>query len=237
MYYGASAHFKTLSTVTTPATALLPGASRGASPFDLTTVSAVETELGVESSAQNNAYFQRVITACSLKMAQHCKRSFAIQTYQDTIFPLRDPPFRIATGGLDPVQTAQRPLISGSVTVTENGTTLVENTNYVVDYALGQITRYDPNDYPIPFDEWMIVVQYKAGFAPSAPDFSILADAAIEFVKFRYFARFRDPGLKSENVVGVYEAAYLWGTGPGGPLDIPGPVAEMIERYRVPTIG
>ena len=237
MYYGATAALTQTTVVLTPATPP-SGASASASPYDLTTVTNAAFELQLGEGVALDQWLQRVITACSLVMAQYCNRIFPLQTYQDTIFPKRDPPMRIAVGGLDVVQLRRWPSVSPIVSLTENGVALTENTDYVVDYEKAQVSRYDPNTaYIIPWDEWPIVVQYQAGFAAGSADMAVLEDACLDFIRYRYFARLRDPTIRQENVEGVYSASYLYNTGPGGPDDIPGTVAEKINRYRTPVIG
>jgi hypothetical protein len=79
-----------------------------------------------------------------------------------------------------------------------------------------------------------IVIEYQGGFASIPND---VQDAAIQLVKARWFARKRDPNVRSENIEGVYQADYWYGTGPGGPGDLPNFVAERLGRYRVPVIA
>ena len=239
MFYGATADLTHITTVVTPATG-----SGGAGPYDLTTLAAVKAEPWYTPSLAD-AWLQRIITACSNSIGQYCNRVLVVQTYQDTIFPRRDPPMRIAVGGLNVVQVTNFPVIApagsppvSNVSVTENGVALIENTDYIVDYDMGQITRYDPNTaYVMPWDEWPIVVQYKAGYAAGTPDMALLADACITFVKWRAFVSTRDPGLKSQSIPGDIEQTFLWGSGPGGPLNIPAEVTGIIDNYRVPAMG
>ncbi|KAF2991151.1 hypothetical protein OGR47_02715 [Methylocystis sp. MJC1] len=223
MYYGAPARFTTVSTVVT-----------AAKSHDLTTLATVKEELDLKTSdATRDKVLARYITAGSKAIANFCNRVFAVEAIQDQFYPRRDPPMRIAAGGVDPIQLTRWPLVSIS-SLSENSRALAENSDYIANYDLAQLTRYDVNTYPIPWDEWQIVVQYKAGYASVPSD---LEDACISYVKFRHFSRMRDPGVKEENVQGVYSAQYLWGTGPGGPGDLPVQVADAVARYRVPVIA
>lgn len=61
-------------------------------------------------------------------------------------------------------------------------------------------------------------------------------EAIVLLGKMRWLARTRDPMIRSQNVVGVYEAAYWAGTGIGGEGDMPADVTEKLDRYRVPSI-
>lgn len=79
-----------------------------------------------------------------------------------------------------------------------------------------------------------ILVQYQAGYSDIPDD---LQDAALQLVKAKWFARTRDPKLRSENVVGAYEAQYWFANGPGSEGEFPPDVQAVIDRYRVPTIA
>jgi len=236
MYYGSSPLSTILSTVVTPATPPT-GAAQSASPYDLTTVEDAAFELQLTSSNDLDKWLQRVITACSLGIAQYCNRVFPLQTYQDTFFLQRDPFPGVIIGGAAPLQLKYEALAAGSSSVTENGVALVLGTDYLEDPGLSQLTRLDMRGFPMRWPKFEIAVQYQAGYAADSDEMTILADACLQFVKFRYFSRLRDPGIKSENVVGVYEASYLWGTGPGGPNDIPADIAGKIDRFRVPVVA
>jgi hypothetical protein len=225
-WYGASSLFKRTTVVTTAATAL-----SGASPFDLTTVAVLTGEPWFQQTL-NPIWLQRVLTACSISIANYCNRIFAQQTYTDTFFPQRDPPISVTIGGVDPLQLAYFPMTSGSSVVTENGVALVLGTDYLEDPELGQLTRLDVNGWPMRWPKLGLVVQYQAGYTMAAipPD---LADAAIEFVKWRYYSATRDPSLKSQEIPGDISQSFLYGTGPGGPDDIPAVVSGKIDRYRI----
>lgn len=233
MYYGSSPLSTRISTVVTPATAKSPG-----SPYDLATLAQVKAEPWYSAGANvSDVWLQRIITACSNTIADYCNRIFQVQTYKETIFLQRDPPIAVTIGGAAPLQLKYEALVAGSSAVTENGNALILGADYLEDHESSQLTRLGFNGYPMRWPKLELTAQYKAGFAPGSPDMAILADACIDFVKWRWMSAKRDPALKSENVVGVYEAAYLWGTGPGGPDDMPAGVAEKIRRYRVPVIA
>jgi len=225
-WYGHTALFRHTTVVTTAATA-----TGGASPFDLTTVSILNGEPWYQTTL-SSVWLQRVLTASSVSIANYCNRIFALQTYTDTFFPQRDPPISAAIGGLDPLQLAYFPMTAGSSIVTENGVLLVLGTDYFEDPELGQLTRIDINGLPMRWPRFEMVVQYQAGYALSAMP-ADLVDAAIDFVKWRVFSGTRDPGLKSQEIPGDISQSFLWGTGPGGPDDIPAPVAGKIDRYRI----
>lgn len=122
------------------------------------------------------------------------------------------------------------------VTLVENApispTPLAEGVDFLVGYGLGQVTRLfsidgQPKAFSLP-----ITAIYGAGFSTIPDD---LQDAVILMVKGRYYARTRDPMIRSQNVTGVYEAAYFFATGPGGQGDLPVDVMAKLDRYRVPV--
>ena len=228
MYYGRSSIFTTISTITTPAVSYL-----------LTDLPTVKAELDLTSTdANRDAVLTRYILACSQAIQTYCNRNFAVETIQDQFFPQRDAPISPIIGGLSPLQLSKWPIVSiASVVEWAMSTTpytLTAGADFLADDDNGSLTRLDKFLYPKRWSIVPITVIYQAGYASIPPD---VIDACITFVKFRYFARMRDPSLKSENVAGVYEASYLWGTGPGGPDDMPAQVAGALERYRVPVIG
>ncbi len=114
-------------------------------------------------------------------------------------------------------------------------TPLIAGVDFMLDSSLGQIERLSNGRSVRAWPDQPIVVEYRAGFDPIPAD---LYEAVIRLVKMRWFARSRDPLIRSENVVGVYEAQYFFGTGPGGPADMPNDIAALLDReYRVPVIA
>jgi hypothetical protein len=201
---------------------------------DLTDLATLKAELNLTNiDAARDAVLNRYIAASSQQLETYCNRRFAAETIEDRFFPPRDPPFRIAVGGADPLQLSRWPIIS-IASVTENGKALAAGTDFLADSELGHLTRLDVISYPTKWDAWPIVAQYKAGFTTLPAD---LVDACIQLVKWRYFSRLRDPGVRSENVSGVYEAQYWLGTGLGGPDDLPAEVAAKVARYRLPVVA
>jgi hypothetical protein len=228
MYVGRSSQFHIVSTITKAAASEL-----------LTDLATVKAELNLVSvDANRDAVLTRYIAACSQAIQTYCNRIFAVQTIEDQFFPQRDAPISPVIQGVDPIQLSRWPIVA-LLSVVEwpssaNPVTLTSGTDFLEDDDAGQLIRLDKFGAPKLWSTAPLTVQYSAGYATLPAD---VVDACIDFVKFRYFARMRDPSLKSENVVGVYEASYLWGTGPGGPDDMPATVAGKIDRYRVPVIG
>jgi hypothetical protein len=113
-------------------------------------------------------------------------------------------------------------------------TPLAEGVDFTVDARLGQIDRLCAVAGRLRAWSRPATIVYSAGYAAIPDD---LQEAVILLAKTRWFARARDPMVRSENVSGVYEAAYWLGTGIGGQGDLPIDVAEKLERYRVKAMA
>lgn len=125
-----------------------------------------------------------------------------------------------------------------SVTIVETPTLsarpLAEGVDFLIDRENGFVDRlWHTNRQPKPWGLPAAVV-YPAGFSTMPED---LIEATILLVKMRWFARGRDPMLRSEAVDGVYTAAYWLGTGIGGQGDLPVEVTEKLDRYRTPVVA
>ena len=134
-------------------------------------------------------------------------------------------------------------LTSGSappayVTIVENAgytpTPLTEGLDYIVDPVEGQVDRLwyvdgSPKSWGFP-----VTAIYNAGYSTIPDD---LQEAVILLAKMRWFARNRDPMLRSQSVPGIYEAQYWLGTGLGGQGDLPVDVTEKLDRFRVPVVA
>ena len=124
----------------------------------------------------------------------------------------------------------------------ENPQPLAEGVDFLSDYnanspdfSKGWLTRlFQIDGTPRRWTGIPILVQYQAGYADLPDD---LQDAALQLVKAKWFARNRDPKLRSENVVGAYEAQYWFANGPGSDGEFPPDVQTVIDRYRMPTIA
>ena len=114
--------------------------------------------------------------------------------------------------------------------------TLAEGRDFLVDAELGQIERLDPVGRPRLWNAMPTQVIYPAGYTAATLPADI-EDAILQLVKARWFARQRDPLIRSQNVEGVYATTYALGAGIGSDNDLPVDVQGMLERYRVPTIA
>ena len=198
----------------------------------MTTLVNVKAELGIEEAILNTV-LARYISAASKAVEQFCNRTFVAETILDKWFPQRDPGISLVTTGPDPLQLSQWPIVTGQLgTVTEAGIALVEDTDFLTDYGLGQLIRLDVTGYPRAWRQYPITVQYQRGFVPIPSD---IEDAVIRTVAQRYFARGREPNLKSENIPGVMAASYAI---PGGSdASLSPDVISLLDNYRVPVVA
>jgi hypothetical protein len=209
-------------TVTTPA-----------GSTDLVTLADVKTELGISGTA-DDAWLNLTITRASSAAALYCGRVFVVQTYSEQIFPAREHYPEQVPDCLDVLQLSAWPIV-GTVTVTPNGASaLVQGTDFLVVTDLGQLLRRFDDGNLRKWDSEPVTVAYQAGYATIPAD---LQDAVIDLIKGRWYARSRDPGLRQESVDGVWSGTYWFGTGPGGPADMPDYVAAKLDRYRVPVVA
>jgi hypothetical protein len=208
--------------------------SAPASSADLVTLADVKLELGITSVA-DDAWLASVITRASSAAAVYCCRDFVVQTYSEQVFPDTEPfPWQVPDD-FSVLQLSRWPIV-GAVTVTELGATaaLVQDTDFLIVADVGQILRRDEDGKLSTWCSTPLIVEYQAGYAIIPAD---LQDAVLEIVKGRWYARRRDPQLRQEQIDGVYSATYWFGTGPGGPADMPDYIAAKLDRYRVPVIA
>lgn len=223
-----------VTTIITPATPAFDGQAA----YDLVDIATVKDELGITDTLRDKSLF-RWITQASAAAAKFCNRVFPVQTYQDQFFPPRDYfPAPTVIGGLDPLQLTRWPLtpatlpaIPGDLTVTENDIALTAGTDFLIKDDVGQLIRLNINGWPKRWPALPIVAEYAAGYDLTDPQFADLVDGVLRMIKGRYYAQERDPALKSENIVGAYEATYAL-TGSLSPE-----TQELLTKYRVPVFG
>jgi hypothetical protein len=91
----------------------------GGAPYDLVSLADVTEELLITDPTQN-AWIAKQISKSSDAITQYCNRVFQPQTYQDEIWPFRDPyPWQIP-GTLFPLQVSKWPLLSTPSTAGTN---------------------------------------------------------------------------------------------------------------------
>jgi len=203
--------------------------TEAAESYDLTTLDVVKDELGVTDNSKNAA-LERYIAGASAAAAQYCNRVFQLETVEERIWPARaGSPL---SGSFDKLQLSRWPVVE-IVSLTEDGTVLVEDTDFVVDGATGQITRLDGSGTRRCWSACPKVILYQAGYAAIPAD---IEDAVIRMVKGRWLARGRDPNLKSQEIPGVLSQSWWIATGAENGNMAPD-IVDILDNYRVPVIA
>ncbi|MDO1582426.1 phage head-tail connector protein [Rhizobium oryzicola] len=211
--------YRIITTVVTPA-----------SSQRLASLDDVKAELGITDATQD-ALLGRLIDVCSAAAAQFCDRVFPLETVKDEVWPDREPHGCQVLPGIHVLQLSRWPV--GTVaSVTENGDPLTDGVGYRVDPVVGQVHRFDASGYPCPWRAWPLAVEYEAGYAAVPLD---VQDAVIRLVRARYFAKGRDPYLRSESIEGVRSASWWVPTGTDAAA-MPPDVADILSNYRQPQV-
>lgn len=222
---GPSGRFAVISTITSQAAS-----------HDLTTLAIVKAELNLTTvDANRDTVLSRYISEASAAVENFCNRVFVIEAIKDRFYPSREVPLQSIVGGVDPLQLTRYP-VTALVSIKEDGETLVEDEDFILDDARGLLFRLDANAYPTRWGAYPIVAEYSAGYATVPSDVS---DAVIRTVSGRYYARGRDPMLKRESVPSVWEAEYWVAAGKDdtGGGNLPPGVQSLLDNYRQPVIS
>lgn len=207
-----------------------------ANNYNLVDLVTLKILLGI-GNTDTDAYFNLVIPQASADIANYCNQPIVVETIQASYWPTRDGWPWVVRGELAPLQLPRWPLLSvASVVETIAGvpTTLLAGIDYIADMETGQLTRLGHNGYPRNWHANPIVVVFDAGYAIVPPD---IVGVVVDIIKGKLAARARDPMLRSENIAGVYEAAYWFGAGPGSDGGMPSTLTGPLSRYRMPVIA
>lgn len=169
----------------------------------LTSLDSVRDELQLLDTT-NDRYVTALIDRASAAIVKHCGRPFALQTAVEifrsgTEAGLRPFANQVAPYGT-PLQAVQRPLVLSLFPVVEitsltnASSTLVEDTDFEVDYGAGLVDRL----FGVSVAIWAstpITITYQAGYdlLDEIPD--DLEAACLQLVKTSYFARNRDSNV------------------------------------------
>lgn len=204
--------FKT--TVTTPA------ASK-----DMTVLATVLAELGLTGTdASRDALLAALIKQASAAIVAYCQRELASETVRDDF---RTEAERRCIEAL----ILDRTPVTALGTVVENGVTL-GGADTELDPATGFLYRLDGQDCRIAWAHAKITVAYTGGFVMLTTLPNDLERACIDLVKHRWFARARDPLVKSKDVVDVGREDYWVGGAPGQEGGMPPEVTLLLDPYR-----
>lgn len=207
-----------------------------AASYDLVDLATIKTRLNITDTAQD-AFLALAIREASKAVANYCNRNLVVEVVSEMIWPVREPVWGVLRGGVAPLQLTNWPvtaLTSVVETIAGTPTTLTQDTDYRLDAAKGQVLRLDPFLYPCRWKANAISVSYSAGFATIPDD---VVAAVSELVKMRLYAQGRDPMIRQENVHGVIDTTYWFGSGPSATSGIPSSITGRLDNYRVPVIA
>jgi hypothetical protein len=168
-----------------------------ADSFDLVSIDAARVAVGGTVSV-----LQDLVTRASDVIARHCGRVFRLETVSEQ--------FRLDRMQQDLVLT-RYPVIAdplSPVSIVEGTNTLIEGTDFEIDYTKGTVTRLH-NDRICHWSRCKTIVVYSAGYDQLADVPPALQRACLELVAIYYNSSDRDPLLRSEIVTGLGEKSYF----------------------------
>lgn len=199
-------------------------------------------------AAITDPWVERQIEAISLiacevmgvEMAEDGSRHFGVEGVAET-FDRRSrypwlPPFGIIVPRREAdtfILLSRKPVIS-IASVTENGVA-VDPSDYELFATTGKLKRLSGN-VAAAWPCAIIVVNYTAGWnlpgddEPNMP--SPIEEAVIEGIQAKVLARNRDQNIRSENIPGIREVQYFFGS-PGQDQPLPPSAMAKLNPYRV----
>ena len=184
--------------------------------YDLTTVDAVNTALGITGNTLDDALMAERITQASKIIAELCNRTFALLTVEES--------FRVIWG--EPVHALylrQYPVTE--LTSISQGGSAADATMYELDYDSGLLW--------MKCGRWCgeIVVEYTGGYdlPDGAP--ALLSQATIETLRAYRFAATRDPTIRS-TTHGDTSVTFAAPSTSTGASILPPNASDMIARYK-----
>ena len=222
-------------TVTTPAASTA-----------LTTLAAVKLALDIPNR-DADAWLKTQIDVVSLaacevlgvEMAEDGTRHLGIEVVAELFDRRTRYPWLPPLGVIRPRREAdtiivlsRRPVLS-IANVLENGVA-VDPTGYFLSATDGKLKRLS-GGLPAAWPCTLVEVDYSAGWAlPADQNRNLptsIEQAVIEGVKARWFARKRDPNVRSENIPGVRDVSYFFGT-PGSDQPLPPAAMTLLNPHR-----
>lgn len=211
-----------------------------AAKTDLTTLAAVKAELGLTDGKDNEWLSLQIQVASQVAVnylniveADDSTVTLGQETLVETY---RVHHSRYLSRRLDSERTeylllSRRPVTS-IASVVQDGVTL-DPTEYEVD-GTGAL-KHLSSDRPTDWNGNKVIVTYTAGWLlPGQQGRNLPPDiesATIGLVKAAWYARKRDPNLKSQNIPGVIDEAFFFRSPePGAPL--PEEIAQKLNRHR-----
>lgn len=199
---------------------------RPAESHRLTTLAAVKAELRLTGGADDE-YLSGLVDQASAAVRTWCGRPFAAEAVREVLD---------AAPRMWGVTLARWPVVSIEA-VTVAG--LSCNPSLFEADESGTLYRLDGVAQRVGWCSGRIVVDYTAGFVlPGKPGRNLPEDierATLTLVKAEFFARTRDPLIRSEDVNGAVSTAYQVGGFSGSSL--PPDVEGLLSRHRQVLIG
>ena len=194
---------------------------------DLTILANVKAELDLTTTVED-VDLETWIDQASALISAVCNRVFGSETVKQT--------FRTRGNSCGQWPTYEKIIldrtpVTAFTSVVENGTTLVEGTDFECDTESGIMTRLS-GDYEKRWDFRVLEVTYTGGYELLGTLPLPLERATITLVKQFRSASKRDPLLKSEDIPGVLSQTF-WVGGTGKESNgLPQDVETMIAPYR-----
>ena len=186
---------------------------------DLTILETVKSELGIVKNDHDDV-LSRLIHQQSAAAETYCNRVFAKETLVDHLRLYG----QWAVGNL----ILSRYPVESITSIVEDDVTL-DAALFDFDPATGIVWRLDASGYPQPFYS-NVVATFVAGYELLAELPHDIERAVILMVKQAWYARTRDPLVKSEDVPGVLRQDFWVGT--VGENALPPEAASLLDPYR-----
>lgn len=188
----------------------------------LTTLAKVKAEL--QSPDADDALLTTLIEQASATIETFCGRSFAAAAGTETIRLDRWRERLI----LDrtPVVSVASVVLSGQA---------LDPASYEVESSgSGFLLRLDASSCSIGWPVGRVVVTYTAGYSATPPD---VERCCIDLVSRAYFARGRDPALRSEKILDVIDQSWFDPDKVEMRGGFPADIADRLTAYRMVTIA
>jgi hypothetical protein len=196
---------------------------------DLTTVDSVKLDLGLDPlDTSQDAWIVAQIRQASNSIASMCNRMFGEETISNY--------FNVQWCYHGSLQLSRVPVTE--ILSVDQGGTLLQATQYQVDEESGLLWSVSPGNIPW-HGNWIggaVRVQFKAGYVLLATLPYDLERAANLMIKSAFYAKTRDPTIRSEAIPGVMSFDYASGAANLNVFD-DSEVGRLISPYKLPAYG
>jgi hypothetical protein len=209
---------KSLLTVVTPAPSQ-----------DLTLLATVKAELGITVTTEDPA-IETWIDQASAACAAYCNRVFGSETVTETFRNLTSIRDRLRREKPD-VLLLERFPVTAFTSIVEDGTALIEDTDYECDPATGRLYRL-LSDGLVNWEFDKLAVTYTGGYALLGALPLTIERACIGMVKLLRANATRDPALRSENILSGLYSYTLFDPGSYGVSGFPADIEADLAPFR-----